>query len=212
MAASFFCQCGTVQWVQERKDPPPGKTHSSCSPPPAESHAEERLLPNCTDSKPPLLFRQKPCCATVSLRTSRFETPRPTITFIVGTVVCASHELDRMARCDLWVSASADLLACLYSSPHPVKEFVHPATWADMAAIVSFLAPIVVGFGLLRILRTLRVLHTYQVVARAAFHRLLSQLGGNHCGGEPCGVYFYYDRLRLPDISIGAIRAIVNDS
>ena len=36
-----------------------------------------------------------------------------------------------------------------------------------MAAIVSFLAPIVgEGFGFLRILRTLRVLHTYQVIAR----------------------------------------------
>ncbi len=36
-----------------------------------------------------------------------------------------------------------------------------------MAAIVSFLAPIVgEGLGFLRILRTLRLLHTYQVIAR----------------------------------------------
>jgi voltage-gated potassium channel len=36
-----------------------------------------------------------------------------------------------------------------------------------MAAIVSFLAPIVgEGLGFLRILRTLRLLHAYQVIAR----------------------------------------------
>jgi voltage-gated potassium channel len=61
----------------------------------------------------------------------------------------------------------ADFLARLYVSDHPVREFAHPATWADMAAIVSFLAPVVgEGLGFLRILRTLRLLHTYQVVAR----------------------------------------------
>ena len=48
-----------------------------------------------------------------------------------------------------------------------MREFAHPATWADMAAIVSFLAPIVgEGLGFLRILRTLRLLYTYQVIAR----------------------------------------------
>ena len=48
-----------------------------------------------------------------------------------------------------------------------VREFAHPATWADTAAIVSFLAPIVgEGLGFVRIMRTLRLLHTYQVIAR----------------------------------------------
>ncbi|MCI4661998.1 MAG: ion channel [Neomegalonema sp.] len=41
------------------------------------------------------------------------------------------------------------------------------ATWADIAAIVSFLAPIAgEGVGFLRILRTLRLLHSYQMLAR----------------------------------------------
>lgn len=45
--------------------------------------------------------------------------------------------------------------------------FVRPATWADIAAVLSFLAPIAgEGLGFLRILRTLRLLHTYQLLAR----------------------------------------------
>lgn len=41
------------------------------------------------------------------------------------------------------------------------------ATWADIAAIISFLAPIVgEGVAFLRILRTLRLLHSYQVLVR----------------------------------------------
>jgi len=44
---------------------------------------------------------------------------------------------------------------------------LRPASWADIAAVLSFLAPIAgEGFGFLRILRTLRLLHTYQLVAR----------------------------------------------
>lgn len=45
--------------------------------------------------------------------------------------------------------------------------FLRPATWADLISILSFLAPIAgEGFGFLRILRTLRLLHTYQLLAR----------------------------------------------
>jgi voltage-gated potassium channel len=61
----------------------------------------------------------------------------------------------------------ADFSCRLYISDQPLKEFVHPATWADVAAIVSFLAPVAgEGLGFLRILRTLRLLHTYQFVSR----------------------------------------------
>jgi len=45
--------------------------------------------------------------------------------------------------------------------------FLRPATWADVAAVLSFLAPIAgEGLGFLRILRTLRLLHTYQLLTR----------------------------------------------
>jgi voltage-gated potassium channel len=61
----------------------------------------------------------------------------------------------------------ADFLARLMVCRHRMREFFHVATWADMAAIISFLAPLVgEGVGFLRILRTLRLLHTYQLVER----------------------------------------------
>ena len=74
------------------------------------------------------------------------------------------------------------------------REFAHPATWADMAAIVSFLAPIVgEGLGFLRILRTLRVLHTYQVIVRfRAANSLFRRNEEVITGGEPWGVHLYY--------------------
>lgn len=61
----------------------------------------------------------------------------------------------------------ADFATRLYVSDRPVREFVHPATWADVAAIISFLAPVAgEGLGFLRILRTVRLLRTYQFMSR----------------------------------------------
>jgi voltage-gated potassium channel len=61
----------------------------------------------------------------------------------------------------------ADFIARLVISRNRWRDFVHPATLADIAAIISFLAPVVgEGIGFLRILRTLRLLHTYQLLAR----------------------------------------------
>ncbi|MER2263570.1 potassium channel family protein [Methylobacterium oxalidis] len=65
------------------------------------------------------------------------------------------------------VAVATDFLARLSICPRPWREFLRPTTWADLAAIVSFLAPIVgEGAGFLRILRTLRFLRTYQVLDR----------------------------------------------
>ncbi len=61
----------------------------------------------------------------------------------------------------------ADFVSRLAISRTPWKDLVHPITLADAAAIVSFLAPIVgEGIGFIRILRTVRLLHTYQLLAR----------------------------------------------
>ena len=61
----------------------------------------------------------------------------------------------------------ADLLARLIISDRPWRELLHPVTWADAAAIVSFLAPLVgEPAGFLRVLRTLRVLQSRQLLAR----------------------------------------------
>lgn len=91
-----------------------------------------------------------------------------TILFIIGTSFLPARApwiewLDLI----FGVVILADFLARLYVSDRPVKEFTHPSTWADMVAIFSFLAPLTgEGLGFLRILRTLRLLHTYQLVAR----------------------------------------------
>jgi voltage-gated potassium channel len=61
----------------------------------------------------------------------------------------------------------ADFCARLAISPQRWRDLVHPATWADVVAILSFLAPLAgEAGGFLRVMRTLRLLHTYQVLSR----------------------------------------------
>jgi len=90
-----------------------------------------------------------------------------TILFIVGTSFIPREPWIEWLDLIFGITILADFCARIYVSTHPLREFAHPSTWADMVAIFSFLAPIVgEGFGFLRILRTLRLLHTYQLAAR----------------------------------------------
>jgi voltage-gated potassium channel len=90
-----------------------------------------------------------------------------TILFIIGTSFTARAPWVEWLDLIFGLLILADFCARLYVSPHPIREFAHPSTWADMVAILSFLAPLAgEGLGFLRILRTLRLLHTYQLVAR----------------------------------------------
>ncbi len=90
-----------------------------------------------------------------------------TIMFIVGTSFLPRTTWLEWLDVVFGLIILTDFSARLFVSPHPLREFAHPATWADTAAIVSFLAPIVgEGLGFVRILRTLRLLHTHQVIAR----------------------------------------------
>lgn len=60
-----------------------------------------------------------------------------------------------------------DFLARLFISRHRLSDLTYPTTWADVAAIVSFLLPLAdEGAGFLRVLRTLRLLRTYHVLVR----------------------------------------------
>ncbi len=60
-----------------------------------------------------------------------------------------------------------DFLMRLWVSHNRVTMMLRPSTWADLVAILSFLAPLASeGLGFLRILRTLRLLRTYQLSAR----------------------------------------------
>jgi voltage-gated potassium channel len=90
-----------------------------------------------------------------------------TILFIIGTSFVSQAPWVEWLDLIFGLVILADFCARLYVSQHPVREFAHPSTWADMVAIFSFLAPVAgEGLGFLRILRTLRLLHTYQLVAR----------------------------------------------
>lgn len=90
-----------------------------------------------------------------------------TILFIVGTSFIPREPWIEWLDLAFGLVILADFCARIWVSSHPLREFAHPATWADMVAILSFLAPIVgEGLGFLRILRTLRLLHTYQLVSR----------------------------------------------
>ncbi|MBR1120418.1 two pore domain potassium channel family protein [Bradyrhizobium lablabi] len=60
-----------------------------------------------------------------------------------------------------------DFTARLIGSEHRVRDLTRLSTWADVVAIVSFLAPLAgEAGGFLRILRTLRLLRDYQMLAR----------------------------------------------
>ena len=65
------------------------------------------------------------------------------------------------------LAIAADLVARLAISRRRMRDLMHPATWADVIAIASFLAPITrEGAGFLRIIRTLRLLHTQRFLER----------------------------------------------
>ena len=90
-----------------------------------------------------------------------------TIAFIVVTSFMERNEAIEWIDVVLGVAILADFLARLVISRNPWKDLIHPTTLADLAAIASFLAPIVgEGIGFLRILRTLRLLYTYQLLTR----------------------------------------------
>ena len=138
------------------------KDSRSSSLPPAEPRAEKATL---RDQLSRLYFGKSRVARQFRYGLLVFDAL--TITFIVGTSFLPRTTWIEWLDVIFGLIILTDFSARLYISPHPVREFAHPATWADMAAIASFLAPIVgEGLGFLRILRTLRVLQTYQVTAR----------------------------------------------
>jgi len=90
-----------------------------------------------------------------------------TIVFIVATSFIPREPWIEYLDVAFGLVILTEFCARIWVSNHPAREFTHPATWADIVAIISFLAPIVgEGLGFLRILRTLRLLHMYQLVSR----------------------------------------------
>jgi voltage-gated potassium channel len=90
-----------------------------------------------------------------------------TVLFIVFTSFIPENSTLEWLDVGFGVLILLDFLARLAISRNRLREVAHPASWADMAAIVSFLAPIAgEAAGFLRILRTVRLLHTYQLLVR----------------------------------------------
>jgi voltage-gated potassium channel len=90
-----------------------------------------------------------------------------TVAFIVATSFLPRTNLSEALDILFGLVILGDFLARLVICRRRLREFLHPATWADVVAIISFLAPLVgEGAGFLRVLRTLRLMHTYQVLAR----------------------------------------------
>jgi voltage-gated potassium channel len=147
---------GKKQRAHSRKNPPPPALG------PTEGHAE---IPSFRDRLRRLYFGESRLAQQFRYGLLVFDVV--TIAFIIGTSFLPRATWVEWLDVIFGVIILADFSARLFVSPHPVKEFAHPATWADMVAIVSFLAPVVgEGAGFLRILRTLRLLHTYQLVAQ----------------------------------------------
>jgi len=90
-----------------------------------------------------------------------------TILFVIVTSFLPRSVVIEALDAVFGVVILADFGARLVLSRRRFWFMTRPATLADLAAIVSFLAPIAgEGLGFLRILRTLRLLHTYQLMSR----------------------------------------------
>ncbi|WBU27881.1 ion channel [Rhodopseudomonas palustris] len=90
-----------------------------------------------------------------------------TILFIVGTSFLPPNPVVEALDTGFGVLIMIDFLARLYASRGPMQEFGRLATWTDLVAIGSFLAPLPgEGAGFLRILRTLRAFQDYQMLTR----------------------------------------------
>ncbi len=90
-----------------------------------------------------------------------------TIVFIVATSFIPRAPVVEMLDVLFGIVILADFVARLAISRRRTRDLLHFSTWADVAAIVSFLAPIVgEGVGFLRILRTLRLMRTYHLLAQ----------------------------------------------
>ncbi|WP_243375569.1 ion transporter [Microvirga solisilvae] len=90
-----------------------------------------------------------------------------TILFIVVSSFLPRYRAMEWVDVVIGLLVLGDFLARLVISRNRWRDFGHLSTLADIAAIMSFLAPVVgEGIGFLRILRTVRLLRTYQLLSR----------------------------------------------
>jgi voltage-gated potassium channel len=90
-----------------------------------------------------------------------------TVVFIIATSFLPSNPITELLDVLFGAVILVDFSARLLVSRHRLREFTKLSTWTDVVAIVSFLAPLAgEPGGFLRILRTLRLLRDYQMLAR----------------------------------------------
>ncbi|MEM5468569.1 potassium channel family protein [Celeribacter marinus] len=90
-----------------------------------------------------------------------------TIVFVIATSFVVHTPLIERLDMVFGVLILMDFAARVYVTQNRARYFRSFATWADIAAMISFIAPLAgEGLGFLRILRTLRLLHTYQLMNR----------------------------------------------
>jgi voltage-gated potassium channel len=90
-----------------------------------------------------------------------------TVLFIVVTSFLPRTPLFEVLDVLFGLGILADIAARLAICPNRWKVLLSPLTLIDLIAVASFLAPITgEGAGFLRVLRTLRLLHSYQLLAR----------------------------------------------
>lgn len=90
-----------------------------------------------------------------------------TVLFIVVTSFLPRTPLFEVLDVLFGFGILADIAARLAICPNRWKVLLSPLTLIDLIAVASFLAPITgEGAGFLRVLRTLRLLHSYQLLAR----------------------------------------------
>ncbi|MBU2959438.1 ion transporter [Citreicella sp. C3M06] len=90
-----------------------------------------------------------------------------TILFVIATSFTEHGRAVAIMDMMFGVVILADFAARLIIERNRLRFFINPHTWADLASIVSFLAPLAgEGLGFLRVVRTLRFLRTYHLLAR----------------------------------------------
>ena len=90
-----------------------------------------------------------------------------TILFIVATSFLPQRDFVERFDVVFGLIVLTDFLARMAISTTRWRDMARISTWADIVAILSFFAPIVgEGGGFLRVLRTLRLLRTYQLTER----------------------------------------------
>ncbi|MBR9765274.1 MAG: potassium channel family protein [Rhodobacteraceae bacterium] len=90
-----------------------------------------------------------------------------TVLFVIVTSFLAHPPLVEALDAVFGVLILTDFALRLWIARRPARLFLRLATWADLVAVLSFLAPIAgEGLGFLRVLRTLRLLHSYQILRR----------------------------------------------